>query len=311
MSGTYRVAIHWRAEDAPGQASAKDARWSLAAVDPIARVMVGTLRASDGAVVPYRLWRSGAEPRGLVVLLHGAFDYSGAYDEIGPILASHGFTALAYDQRGFGGSCSRGKWRGTSRMLCDVTDVVRYMRARFGAALPLFLLGESMGAAIGLQAVAGNSALKVQGLVMAAPGSVAGLFRRFLVGSLLRAAEWCVPQGEVVCERLTDGELIPSSAIRLLMDPMVLRTVRLNMLFGLVKVAFSAVDVAIGVEIPVLTMTGAKDRVLRLACIKTLHSRLAGPKELIVFEGAPHLLLHWHGRDEVLAHVIAWLKQQK
>jgi alpha-beta hydrolase superfamily lysophospholipase len=196
MSGTYRVAIHWRAEEFPRQASAKDAHWSLAAVDPIARVMVGTLRASDGVAIPYRLWRSRAEPRGLVVLLHGAFDYSGAFDEIGPIFAARGFTALAFDQRGFGGSWSRGKWCGAKRMLCDVTDVVRYMRARFGEALPLFLLGESMGAAIGLQAVAGNSELNVQGLVMAAPGSVAGLFRRFLVGSLLRAATWFAPHGE-------------------------------------------------------------------------------------------------------------------
>jgi fermentation-respiration switch protein FrsA (DUF1100 family) len=94
------------------------------------------------------------------------------------------------------------------------------------------------------------------------------------------------------------------------MDPMVLRSVQLNMLFGLVKVALNAVDVAIGVRIPVLTLAGAKDGVLRLACIKTLHSRLAGPKESIVFEGAPHLLLHWHRRDEVLARLIEWLERQ-
>ena len=73
----------------------------------------------------------------LVLLLHGAFDYSGAFDELGPKLAAQGFTALAFDQRGFGATRSRRRWCGTKRMVHDVVDAIRFLRDRNGA-LPLF-----------------------------------------------------------------------------------------------------------------------------------------------------------------------------
>src|SRR5450755_2752092 len=63
--------------------------------------------ASDGAQVPYRVWRA-AFPKALVLLLHGAFDYCGAFDEIGVQFAARGVTAMAIDQRGFGATVSRG-----------------------------------------------------------------------------------------------------------------------------------------------------------------------------------------------------------
>ena len=77
---------------------------------PVAQIDVGVLDVGYVDVGP----RDGPA----VLLLHGAFDYAAAFDEIGPKLAYKGFTALAIDQRGFGATESRGLWAGAARMSC-------------------------------------------------------------------------------------------------------------------------------------------------------------------------------------------------
>src|SRR5262245_16285139 len=58
--------------------------------------------------LPYRLWLPRA-PKAGVILLHGAFDYAGAFDWLCPELSAHDYATLAYDQRGFGETATRGR----------------------------------------------------------------------------------------------------------------------------------------------------------------------------------------------------------
>jgi len=151
MAGTYRLGF--RRLDESWVPAHTDIRWALTALDPASsHVLCGAFQASDGADVPYRLWNAVGTPRAILLLLHGASDYSGAYDEIGPLLASRGFIAFAYDQRGFGATASRGHWIGRRRMVRDVQDAVTFLRKRVGVELPMFIVGESMGAAIAVHA---------------------------------------------------------------------------------------------------------------------------------------------------------------
>src|SRR5215831_20817437 len=103
------------------------ARWSLVARDPSTPMRSGGFRASDGQTVPYRLWPAKS-PRALVLLLHGALDYSGAFDELGPQFAHDRLCALAIDQRGFGATATRGRWIGRDRMIRDVIEAVLFLR---------------------------------------------------------------------------------------------------------------------------------------------------------------------------------------
>lgn len=286
-----------------------DKRWSLAALDPASRVLAGHFTASDGEAVPYRFWEAQGNARALVLLLHGAFDYSAAFDEMGPLLARHGYASLAYDQRGFGGTASRGKWHGITRMIRDVAELAAFQRGRCGR-LPLFIIGESMGGAVALHAVARDADLDVAGLILVAPGALGALWRRLVVAALLRAAEWCMPRGEFICERLSGWELTPGAAIRLLVDPLILRTVHARLVFGLAGLARSAIDEAPGVRCPSLTLVGLKDDIVGLACMKQLFRHLTGPKQWEEFEGGPHLLLHWQHNERVFDCALAWMARQ-
>jgi alpha-beta hydrolase superfamily lysophospholipase len=283
-----------------------DIRWALEALDPAnSNLLCGAFRASDGATVPYRLWTPSAKPRAIIVLLHGASDYSGAFDEIGPLLTSRGFMAFAFDQRGFGASSSRGRWSGKHRMMADVTDAVAFLRQRFGNDLPLFMIGESMGAAIAVRVA--PLVPDLAGLVLSAPGAVAGGVRRAAFGLLIRAMNVVAPGHGLVLERTTAWELTPSAAIRLLSDPLVMRKVSPEMLFGLLRLSASAIDKARRVRVPTLTMVGTQDEILRIACIKQLHKGLKCPKTWAVFENGPHMLLHWEHRARVVERVVSWL----
>ncbi|HXC55268.1 MAG TPA: alpha/beta fold hydrolase [Rhizomicrobium sp.] len=303
MSQAYRLGFELSSPD--DRHSIADARWALAGTDPAADMRTGAFDASDGAAVPYRLWRAKT-PRALILLLHGACDYGGAFDEIGPLFAARGFTALAIDQRGFGATATRGRWRGKNRMIRDAIEAVIFLRMRFGEALPVFLLGESMGAALAVHAAARAPDLDLAGIVLAAPGAISGTWRRLFGSALTRVLRFFAPNAGIVIERISAWDFTPGAAIRLLSDPMVLRRIRPAILFGLFKLSRSAVDEAEHVRVPALTMIGGKEELLREACIARLHHGLAGEKEWARFKHGPHLLLHWKWRDRVLDKVFSW-----
>src|ERR1051325_4404041 len=76
--------------------------------------------------LPYRLWTPRDAKAG-VILLHGAFDYAGAFDWLCPELAAHGYAALAYDQRGFGETATRGRWSNGKKMARDIPHAVSFL----------------------------------------------------------------------------------------------------------------------------------------------------------------------------------------
>jgi alpha-beta hydrolase superfamily lysophospholipase len=307
VNGAYRLGFEFISPE--DQRTVDDARWSLNGLDPSFRVRAGSFDASDGEKIPYRLWKA-ERARALVLLLHGATDYSAAFDEIGPQFVARGITALAIDQRGFGATSTRGRWRGKGRMIRDAIEAVLYLRMRFGDALPVFILGESMGAAVAVHAAARAPNLDLAGIVLAAPGAISGTLRRMFGHALTRVLRFFMPHSSIVIERISAWEFTPGSAIRLLSDPMVLRRVRPATLFGLFKLSRSAVDQAEHVRIPALTMIGGKEDLLREDCIRRLYNGLAGDKQWARFKNGPHLLLHWKSRNRVLARVFSWIDGQ-
>lgn len=305
MVGVFRLAFH-RIAPRKRRMDVQDRRWSLAAADPAAGLHSGAFALSDGAMAPYRLWQAEA-PKALILLLHGAFDYSAAFDEIGPALAARGFSALAFDQRGFGATRSRHHWCGIKRMSLDVVDAAAFLRQRFGP-LAVFIVGESMGADVAIQAIAAHSDLDISGLVLAAPGAVSDALRRFLWGALIRLLNRFAPKSEINIDRISGGDFTPAGAIRLLGDPLVLRGVRPAMASGLFDLAVSTISAARNVKVTSLTMVGSKEDFLYAKCIRRLHEALAGPKTQKIYYGGPHLLFHWRHAKDVVDDMMIWIE---
>jgi alpha-beta hydrolase superfamily lysophospholipase len=303
MAGTFRLAFR---RFIPWSARLHDQRWALSALDT--HVLCGRMIASDGAELPYRYWPARGVAQAALLMLHGACDYSGAFDEVGPKRARRGFCVLADDNPGLGGTRRRGHWAGKKRMAKDVAETLIMLRGRTGD-IPIFVAGESMGGAMAVQAAVREN-IAVDGLVLAAPGALASTFWRLIASWLARLINYFAPEWEIVIERLSGKDLTPAAALHLLFDPMILRGIRPEMLFGLVKLARSSVEKADKVTLPVLTMMGSRDDILRQACIWALHQRLAGKKEWALLDGGPHLLFHWQRHDLVLDRMAHWMKQR-
>jgi alpha-beta hydrolase superfamily lysophospholipase len=124
--------------------------------------------ARDGTRLPLRRWEAQGRPRAVIVALHGMSDYSNAFDMPGRFWAAQGITTLAIDQRGFGRSDHPGLWAGPQTMRDDLNDAVAAARARY-PGVPVFALGESMGGAVVLTALASSTELAADGVILVAP----------------------------------------------------------------------------------------------------------------------------------------------
>ncbi len=285
-------------------------RWAFRALDPTtARVRYGAFRASDDVEVPYRLWLAH-KPRGAILLLHGCCDYSGAFDDIAPKLVKRGFSCMAYDQRGFGATASRGHWTSCERYADDLRDGAGFFRSRIGADIPLFVIGESMGGSVAVHAAAKYPDMNLGGIVLVAPGALASALRNRFYNWLMTLLGLLAGRSEIVIERNNAAELAPSAAIRLLGDPMVMQAIRADLLAGVIAMGYSAVDAAKAVTVPVLTMMAGKDDLLRSACVRQLHENLGGEKVWVALKDGPHLLLHWEHGGVVLRRARRWIEKQ-
>src|SRR6185503_11457862 len=122
----------------------------------------------DGTRLPLRSWTPVAAPRAAIVAVHGLNDHSGGFGATGAFLAARGFAVYAFDQRGFGLAPQTGIWAGGDRMADDAGQVARVLRLRH-PDVPLYALGESMGAAVLLKALQRHPPGWVDAVVLSAP----------------------------------------------------------------------------------------------------------------------------------------------
>lgn len=131
----------------------------------------------------------GAEPRAIILALHGFVDHIGSFREVAEYWAKAGIGVFSYDQLGFGGAPFRGHWQGADAYIKDAKMALLAIREEY-PDVPLFLLGESMGGAIAISAscewrMAGDSLYDdLKGVILVAPavwgGRGMGLPRRYL-----------------------------------------------------------------------------------------------------------------------------------
>jgi alpha-beta hydrolase superfamily lysophospholipase len=271
--------------------------------------------AGDGAVLPLRRFAPEGPPRAVLLALHGFNDHSGNFltDSL-EALKQGGLLVYAYDQRGFGRAPNRGYWAGAETLAADAAAAARLLRARH-PGLPLYLLGESMGASVAIFASAGDPP-PVDGYVLLTPA----LYGRGAMNAVMRGGLWFVAhtipvvpfQGGVGGIVASDNE---AALRRLGRDPLVIRSTRVDSAVGLVDLMDAAVAAmpeccrgAGGRPVPTLVLVGARDRVVPQHASRAALERLApGRVRLGVYPSGYHLLLADRNREAVAQDVLAFL----
>ena len=146
---------------------------------------------------------------------------------------------------------------------------MRELDAAIGSArerhpdVPVFVLGESMGAAVAIVALARPDAPPVDGVILAAPAVLASdsLPRGYLTA--LRVLAALVPPFRVNGSNLG---LLASDNIEMLRalgrDPLYVRETRIDAVAGLVEVMEEARKAAPRLELPMLVLLGARDEIV-------------------------------------------------
>ena len=261
----------------------------------------GLFVTQDGTRLPMREWDAEGQwkghPRALVLALHGMSDYSNAFAMPGAFWAKQGITTLAYDQRGFGAGPNPGLWAGADIMRRDVNDFVAAARARF-PGVPVFLLGESMGGAVALTALADSDPPDVDGAILVAPAvwSRGDMPISYRVALFMAAHLWpgLVLSNSAASHVVT---IVPSDNIEMLRalgrDPLFQKKTRADTLFGLVNLMDEARTAPARLKNPppILFLYGAKDQIIPAAPTRAVIAALGARADVHRYANGYHMLL--------------------
>ncbi len=264
---------------------------------------------------PCLCWvKAGMPTRAVVLCIHGLGLNSSSWEQLGKKLSENGVTTYAIDVRGFGSWMDAKGRKDVDFKACltDVQSTLQWLR-KANAGRPVFLLGESMGGAIALQATAAYPEL-IDGLIsacaagdrfkqkkmdlnvalhMLAPG---GFRRDFNVGNSI------VNQATDNPELKAEWEGDPLNRLRLSPKELMQFQKFMNENHDAAKLIRHT---------PVLMVQGSKDGLVKPEGTEELFAELATPdKELLMVPNAEHLIFE-EGQftPEVLQSVALWVNR--
>jgi len=264
--------------------------------------------AADGTALPLAVWKATKGPPKAVILgLHGFGDYHNAFEEPAAVWAKDGFTTYAYDQRGFGGSPTRGRWAGTDTMVDDAKAVAKLLRAKYPDT-PLYIAGESMGGAVAM--VAADRGIDADGLILLAPAvrsrASFGPFASNVLTFFVHLVPW-MPNGPTSIDfQPTDN---PKTMEKLRKDPMMLRSERFDLGYGLLDLMDAAVDAAPRLHEPYIMLHGLGDKIVPDGPVRSVIAVMPKREDsrLAFYKNGYHLLLRDKDGPKVAADVAAWI----
>jgi acylglycerol lipase len=264
----------------------------------------------DGVALPLRRWPAKGPARAVILAVHGFNDYSRAFELPAAIWARKGIETYAYDQRGFGATTHRGVWPGEARLIEDVDDAVAQLRARH-PGLPFFLLGESMGGAVVMCAVAGQQPLPVDGVVLVAPAA----WKRDDLGPLANGLLWVMAHSLPWYKLTGKGlHIIPSDndaiLAQLYRDPVIIKGTRTDAVYGLVQLMDDAFAAAPRLEGRVLVAYGMHEQVIDEDVAADMLRRLPrgpGAPRVAIYPNGYHMLMRDLNGGVVSRDIAAWI----
>lgn len=295
----------------PGVASIRAERWWALALSAIlAGLLAGCLAPPPppDPTPPVRLWEPTGPARAQLLALHGFGDHKGAFEGLATFLAAQGIRTLAYDQRGFGEQPDRLFWAGIEPLAADLGDALGRLRAE-RPDLPLFVLGESMGGAVALVALADREAPAIDGLVLAAPAVWGGdtlspLYRRLMRGLAAALPGLRLSGRGLPVRAAEDVELLRALA----RDPLYVREPTAAAVAGLIELMDAARGTGPALAARTLLLVPGRDDIVptpvQLSFARTI---AAADCRVLLYPEARHLLLRDRDRRTAWHDLLAWL----
>ncbi|MCB1678108.1 MAG: lysophospholipase [Halioglobus sp.] len=271
------------------------------------KVQEGRFTGARGVDTYYRYWLSGAPPRALIVLVHGAGEHSGRYRALGEYFAARGYAVAALDHTGHGRSAGT---PGFIRRFDDYLDSLRLFQRQLDRdfpGAPRILLGHSMGGLIGALYL-----LRHQGefiaCVLSGPAIAAqeppGLGQMLLI-RLLGAVR---PRLGVLQLDASAVSRDPQVVHDYVNDPLVYHgKLAARKVAELFKAMQRIQRQAAQITLPMLLLHGASDTLASPGGSQFLFDHISSEdKTLKIYPGLYHEIFNEPERETVMADVAAW-----
>lgn len=263
----------------------------------------------DGLALPLRRWLPEADPKAVIVALHGFNDYGNAFADIGAFLADNGIAVLAYDQRGFGAAPEPGIWAGTETLTADFRDFLAATRAAY-PGVPVHALGDSMGGGIMMAAWA-ETPFPADSVILVAPAVWGRAAMPFYQTAALWLSAHTTPWMRISGRGL---ERRPSDNIEMLRalgrDPLVIKETRIDAAWGITNLMDAALAGAKVYDAPSLILYGANDDIIPARATLEMLADLPPPRstrKVAIYDAGFHMLLRDLKAETPWRDILAWL----
>jgi len=283
-------------------------RWIIVALTTMLAACGITYYPLDDPDRPAVVHAPEGPPEAIILALHGFNDSRDAFKWFASFATERGYRIEAFDQQGFGTRRNRGLWPGNAALVADLRQRVAELREEWPET-PIYVLGESMGAAVATIAFADDPAA-VDGLVMAAPAVWGGAAFNPLFRAVLMTTASLMPRrtvtGRGLERRASDND---AALIALGSNPLTIVETRLDAVAGLVRLMDAAVARAPELDVPTLVLFGERDEIIPPEIVGRFVERLDSPDcAAIVYPEGWHLLLRDLQRERVWNDIVSWLE---
>lgn len=270
-----------------------------------------SLVTSDSQHLPLYQWLPAKQsPKAVIIALHGFNDYGLAFKESGEYFAEKGVALLSYDQRGFGRTAQWGIWGGRENLIHDLSEMVEAAHLKFPDA-PIYLLGESMGAAVAITALTTPDfpADQVEGIILSAPAlwgeDTLNPMYRFLLWSTAHSFPQVKVTGRGLKIRASDNIEMLKALGR---DPLVIKKTRIDALYGLVQMMDEGQRNIAQLRKPMLFLYGKHDQVIPPVAIAAALKRITQPYQFVYYKDGWHMLLRDLQAKRVRDDILSWIE---
>lgn len=265
--------------------------------------------SSDGLEIFYQKWLAH-KARGTVVIAHGLGEHSSRYHNLLDQMAGKGISFYALDHRGHGRSQGkRGHILSFNEYIADLDVTVQMARCE-NPALPVILLGHSMGGVIAMQYALRHSQA-IDALVLSSAGLIPILdvpaWQQKLVKVLSRIYPGLVIPNGLDAAGLSHDQTVVNDYLN---DPLVHDRVSVRWFTEFIAAGQEALQRAGEITIPLLLIHGQDDPIVDYKGSEQIMERASSAdKTLYIFDGLLHETMNetLDRRQEVLAKVEQWI----
>ena len=255
-----------------------------------------------------------AQPKAAVIALHGFNDYSRAFSSMCQYLNTRDIACYAYDQRGFGNTKYRGIWPEDGVLESDLLEMTKAIKQRY-SQIPIYLVGESMGGAVILSAMAKSETAErreIDGVVLLAPAvwgrETQPWYQRWALALAVRIAPSWTPTGESLEIKPTDNIEALKEMSR---DELVIKETRIDAIYGLTNLMDQALEASGKIKtLPSLILYGKNDEVIPADPTCDMLARFNASNGEVNFQLYPngyHMLTRDLQADVVFEDVYRWI----